>query len=270
MESAGRAGRSPCLVWGARIGLPLMPKAEIKKKKDGKGCLLLFGASGAIGSAICRTMLDEGWRVVAVARKPSPKINLNDAFWIYCDPLADDFDSAVITSQGPFDAVCWAQGSNLNDSAITVDIDQHEALYCANVLYIVKTLSMLARKKALRAPARLCVISSVWQTEARPNKYSYTITKAALQGLVLAAAADLAEEGHLINAVLPGALDTPMTRANLAPDQIDKLSRATPFNRLPQLSEVATLVSFLCSAQNTGITGQFIAADLGFRNVHVV
>ena len=83
------------------------------------------------------------------------------------------------------------------------------------------------------------------------------------------AAAVLASEGHLINAVLPGALDTPMTRQNLAPEQIEKLANATPFKRLPQLGDVAELVAFLCSAQNTGITGQFIAADLGFRNVRV-
>lgn len=240
------------------------------KTKDAKRTLLLFGATGAIGSAIARTMLDQGWQVIAVARKPAKDLNLNDATWIYCDPIADDFDMGKLTAQGPFDAVCWAQGMNLNDSAITVDIERHEAIYCANVLYIVKTLSLLAKARALRAPARLTVISSVWQTDARPGKYSYAITKAALQGLVLAAAADLAPEGHLINAVLPGPLDTPMTRANLTPEQIDSLARATPFNRLPKLQEVASLVSFLSSAQNTAITGQFIAVDLGFRNVHVV
>ena len=241
---------------------------ETIKARGGKGRLLLFGATGAIGSSIGQTMMGQGWDVAAVARKCPPNL-LPDAHWISCDPFANDFDEKNLTSYGPFDAVCWAQGANLNDSAVNVDIAQHEALYRANVLYIVKTLSVLAKAKALKAPARLCVISSMWQTIARPNKYSYCITKAAIQGLVLAAAAVLASEGHLINAVLPGALDTPMTRQNLAPEQIEKLANATPFKRLPQLGDVAELVAFLCSAQNTGITGQFIAADLGFRNVRV-
>ena len=61
-----------------------------------------------------------------------------------------------------------------------------------------------------------------------------------------------------------------MTRRNLSSDQIDRLSSATGFGRLPELADVASLVLYLCSTQNTGITGQFIAADLGFSHVRIV
>ena len=61
-----------------------------------------------------------------------------------------------------------------------------------------------------------------------------------------------------------------MTRRNLAPEQLDRLSRATGFNRLPSLTDVAGLTCFLCSPENTGVTGQFIAADLGFSHVRIV
>jgi 3-oxoacyl-[acyl-carrier protein] reductase len=116
----------------------------------------------------------------------------------------------------------------------------------------------------------MCIISSIWQNLARQSKLSYCISKSALQGLVLSASADLAAEGHLINAVLPGALDTPMTRRNLTAEQINSLTSATAFGRLPSLTDVASLVCFLCSPENTGITGQFIAADLGFSHVRIV
>jgi hypothetical protein len=96
------------------------------------------------------------------------------------------------------------------------------------------------------------------------------MTKAALQGLVLSASADLARDGILVNAILPGALDTPMTRTNVAAAQLDKLSAATFFNRLPALDDVSQLALFLCSPQNTGVTGQFIAADLGFSHVRLL
>jgi len=88
--------------------------------------------------------------------------------------------------------------------------------------------------------------------------------------LVLSASADLALDGHLINAVLPGALDTPMTRHNLDTAQLNTLTSATRFQRLPALGDVTSLVLFLCSTENTGITGQFIAADLGFSNVRLL
>jgi len=122
----------------------------------------------------------------------------------------------------------------------------------------------------LASGARLCVISSVWQTSARSNKLSYMVSKAALQGLVLSAATDLAERGILVNAVLPGAIDTPMTRQNLSAEQIGRIAGMTKFNRLAALGDVAALVAFLCSTANTSITGQFVAVDLGFQNARLV
>jgi 3-oxoacyl-[acyl-carrier protein] reductase len=143
-------------------------------------------------------------------------------------------------------------------------------MYKANCLYILATLRILLEIDALLSPARLCVISSIWQNISRQDKLSYSMTKAALQGLVLSASADLATHGHLINAVLPGALDTPMTITNLTRQQVEKISTATRFNRLSKIEDVVSLVLFLCSAENTGITGQFIAVDLGFSHVHLL
>jgi 3-oxoacyl-[acyl-carrier protein] reductase len=61
-----------------------------------------------------------------------------------------------------------------------------------------------------------------------------------------------------------------MTRRNLSAEQIERLSNGTGFAKLSQLGDVASLVCYLCSAENTGITGQFIAADLGYSRVRIV
>ena len=116
-------------------------------------------------------------------------------------------------------------------------------------------------------PAKFCVLSSIWQTIAKQNKLSYSVTKSALRGLVLSAANDMAREGHLINAILPGVIDTPMTRENLSHSQISEVKNATQFGRLTSLEDVSNTIYFYCSEQNTGITGNFITADLGFTNV---
>lgn len=229
--------------------------------------LLLFGATGAIGSAIGQRFAGQGFRVVGVARRTDAARNI-----IGWDPL-DDADTAgadTVAKEGPFDAVVWAQGANCNDSAYDVDRTAHLALYQANVLYIVQTLAWLLQQSLLSKPARLCVISSIWQNIARQNKYSYCITKAALQGLVLSATNDLGRDGHLINAVMPGVIDTPMTRRNLRPDQIDTIVGATQFGRLPAMEDVANAVLSLCSESNTGLTGQFVQVDLGFSHVRVI
>jgi NAD(P)-dependent dehydrogenase (short-subunit alcohol dehydrogenase family) len=231
--------------------------------------LLVFGASGAIGGAVASAALARGWRVTGVARTRSAALAPGVEAMAF-DPLDANFEVEQMRSAQPYDSVCWAQGANLNDSIYNVDMEAHLSLYKANVLYILVTLKGLLDGAMLTEKARLCVISSIWQNLARQSKLSYCVSKAALQGLILSTSADLGKQGHLINAVLPGALDTPMTRKNLSVQQIQSLSDATGFGRLPALQDVASLVCFLCSAENTGITGQFIAADLGFSHVRIL
>ena len=228
--------------------------------------LLLFGGSGAIGSAIADYFKEQGWRVVVVSR--SVQEAADHLCW---DPLnPDDNGREKLFTSGPYDAVCWAQGANLNDSIWAFDMGAHEQLYRANVLFVLESLKALLQNNALKKPAKLCIISSIWQNLARQNKLSYCVTKAALQGLVLSAANDLGKEGHLVNAVLPGVIDTPMTRKNLSEEQINKVIDSTQFGRLPSLSDVAASVFSLCSKQNTGLTGQFVTVDLGYSNVRVI
>jgi NAD(P)-dependent dehydrogenase (short-subunit alcohol dehydrogenase family) len=226
--------------------------------------LLIFGATGAIGTAIADAAIAKGWSVAGAAR------NAAGTPWTYVDPFRPDFSAEILRLGRPYTAVCWAQGANTNDTIYNVDLDRHMEIYQANVAYILITLKALLSAGLLAPSSRLCIVSSIWQNLARQSKLSYCVSKAALQGLVLSASADLAKDGHLINAVLPGALETPMTRRNLTPAQIDTLSNATAFHRLPALADVASLVLYLCSPGNTGITGQFIAADLGFSHVRMV
>jgi 3-oxoacyl-[acyl-carrier protein] reductase len=225
--------------------------------------LLLFGASGAIGGAIVTQAEARGWRVTRVARRMG-----ND--WLSVDPLGVEFGAEMLRSDAPYTAVCWAQGANRNDSVYDVEVEAHMEIYRANVVYILVTLKALLGAGLVAPATRMCVVSSIWQRLARQSKLSYCVSKAALEGLVLSAAADMAGDGHLINAVLPGALETPMTRRNLTAEQMERLAGATGFGRLAGLEDVASLVGYLCSRENTGITGQFVAVDLGFSHVRIV
>jgi NAD(P)-dependent dehydrogenase (short-subunit alcohol dehydrogenase family) len=229
--------------------------------------VLLFGSTGAIGGAVAGKFSAEGWQVISVTRSVSTKAN------VHCwNPLlAVDHDGAnAVCAAGPFDAICWAQGANGNDSVYQFDRAKHENLYQANVLYILESMHVLVSQQALAKPTRLCIVSSIWQQLARQEKLSYCVTKAALQGLVLSAANDLGRDGHLVNAVLPGVIDTAMTRKNLSPTQIDNVTTATQFRRLPTLQDVANAVFSLCNTSNTGITGQFVNVDLGYSHVRIV
>lgn len=233
--------------------------------------VLVFGASGAIGSAIAENFSSSGAAVTAVSRKGAPnRAPFESIEWVAWDPncLVDGYPAKLIGCH--FDSVVWAQGANCTDDIYTFNLEQHEALYAANVIYILQSLKLLLQHNALKAGARLCVISSIWQSIARQNKLSYCITKSALEGLVNSLAIDLGRDGYLINAVLPGALDTPMTRENLSAEQIARLEEMTPLGSLSTLSDVSGLVQYLCSPDNKGITGQFVAADKGFSYARII
>jgi NAD(P)-dependent dehydrogenase (short-subunit alcohol dehydrogenase family) len=234
---------------------------------DSNSRFLVFGGTGAVGSATVSAALHRGWTVVPTAR------HVGEASGVKCakiDPFEDGRFAETLAEHGPYHAVCWAQGANLNDNVFTFDQNRHLELYKANCLFVLVTLKALIERGLLTRPARLCVVSSIWQILARQDKLSYCVTKSALQGLVSSASTDLAAEGHLFNAVLPGALDTPMTKRLLRPEQINKLKSSTKFGSLPTLEHVTSVIMFLCSSENTGITGQFVAADLGMSRVHLL
>ena len=224
---------------------------------------LVFGASGAIGGAIADTLGGAGFTVHGTSRG-------GDGNTIALDPIGSPGGLAALDDLPPLDAVVWAQGANCNDGAATVQREDYEAVMAANVTYVVVTLEHLLSGERLAERARMVVVSSIWEQIARPGKFSYTISKAAIGGLVRAASADLAARGHLINAVAPSVTDTAMTRAMLSGEQIDGVAGATGFGRLTSLQDVAGLTAHLCSPANTGVTGQSIAVDLGFSHVRAI
>jgi len=233
--------------------------------------IAIFGANGVIGGAICRKFLSENFEVIAITRShPAQGEAVAGLKSIKWDPLTEPCPPTALLASNSLSAVVWAQGSNFNDDIYDFNLKSHETMYASNVIYIIQSLHALVANDKLAPTARLCIISSIWQTIARQNKLSYCVTKSALHGLVQSLSIDLGRRGCLVNAVLPGALDTPMTRQNLSTDQMSRLQAASPLGSLPDLEDVTGMVEFLCSEKNTGITGQFIAADRGFSNARFI
>ena len=116
----------------------------------------------------------------------------------------------------------------------------------------------------------MVVLSSVWQSLSRTNKFSYSVSKAAVEGLVNSFIADYSAQGYAMNAVLPGIVDSPMTRANLSENQIKKIENETPSQYLVSASNVAKVVSWLSSPDSAGVNGQFIRVDNGWSHIRAI
>jgi NAD(P)-dependent dehydrogenase (short-subunit alcohol dehydrogenase family) len=140
----------------------------------------------------------------------------------------------------------------------------------ANVTFIHSTFRELHRHRVLAASCRTVVLSSVWEKFGRDNKFAYMVSKAALAGLVKSLAIDFADQGVTCNAVLPGVVDSPMTRANLTATQLRRIRQSTPGGQLVTADEVAQIVVWLISPSSLGIQGESIVVDRGWSSARLM
>jgi len=112
----------------------------------------------------------------------------------------------------------------------------------------------------------MVLISSIWEKYVRENKLSYTISKAALGGVVRSLSCDLSDKNILVNNILPGVIDNEMSRKTLSKEQIDNVKNHLKFDRLINLDDLFKTIKFL-TLDNRAITGESITIDLGFTIV---
>jgi NAD(P)-dependent dehydrogenase (short-subunit alcohol dehydrogenase family) len=100
---------------------------------------------------------------------------------------------------------------------------------------------------------------------------SYTVSKAAVGGLVRSMAVDLGRaKGILVNGILPGIVQTPMAEKLLDPSQITNVANSTPVGRLVSPEDVGNSAYLLACESNTAISGQSIFVDNGFSVSRVI
>lgn len=95
------------------------------------------------------------------------------------------------------------------------------------------------------------------------NIDAYTASKGALVALTRALAASLGESGIRVNAIAPGAIDTPMLAPALVNSGLVARLEQTPLGRIGTPEDIAALALFLASDHSAFITGQIIACDGG-------
>jgi NAD(P)-dependent dehydrogenase (short-subunit alcohol dehydrogenase family) len=215
--------------------------------------LLILGSTGALGSAILEKYRDEKWDVTCAVRKV-----VND-----CDiqlPLASDS-----LGSKKFDAVVFAQGANVNGSAMQTGTNELNELFAANITVIAESISTLMGADAIKEGGRVVILSSIWEQFTRQEKFAYTVTKAAVGGMVRSLAVDLGRQKKiLVNGILPGIVNSPMVARTLSPEQIANVLSQTPIGELATPLDVANSVYMFGSELNTGISGQSIFVDRGF------
>ena len=215
--------------------------------------VLLTGGRGGIGSSIKDELVSKGCSVVA--------------------PNSDELDLSsqthVLTwieanSDLEFDGLVLCAGTNSPRDFDEVETTEYlrilETNLNSNRFLIKAVLPAMQRNKY----GRIIAISSSYSTITRSGRSSYSVSKAALEALIRSVSLENAQNNVLANSVVPGFIETPLTIKNNDQFQIEKILERIPMGHLGKPSDVAKLVWFLMSAQNTYITGQSIRIDGGF------
>jgi glucose 1-dehydrogenase len=240
-----------------------------------KPTALITGAAGGIGRATVRVFLDAGWGVVAVDRSTSPEIP-DGARFRQMDVSEPD---AVASLFADLEAEGLQLAALINNAAIQIckplvetQIDEWDSVLDANLRSIFLTAK--AAYPLLKAGQGAVVnISSVHALATSKDIASYAASKGGILALTRAMALEFSSDGIRVNAVLPGAVDTPMLRDGLArshagvgslEERLKALAQRTALGRVGQPDEIGRAILFLADpAQSSFITGQALVVDGG-------
>jgi len=225
--------------------------------------LVVFGASGTIGSALTNLVRERHIEVLSLSRTIEKR-----GFLIIDESKEWLRGIEEFQGSGENASFVFCQGLNLNDDIY--ELGEFPKVFSANVGFILESVSSLLTSGNLKSGSTIVIVSSVWQDYSRTRKLSYSVSKSALRGLINSLVADLSSSKIRINAVLPGVVDSKMTRENLSKAQIKNIEMQTPSGSLVTANQVAEAIVWLTSPNSSGVNGQFITIDNGWSNVRTI
>jgi 3-oxoacyl-[acyl-carrier protein] reductase len=231
---------------------------------------LVTGASGGIGQSIAKQLAQDGYHLylhyyrnkealVALSEQLSVHVHLVQAD-LSCSSGVDDLLSQL---HHPIDVLIHNSGNSfygLVTDMTDEQVQQMVQLHVTSPFLLTKRLlpSMIKKRSG-----QIVVISSIWGLTGASCEVLYSMVKGAQNTFVKALAKEVALSGIRVNAIAPGAIDTPML-AHLNEEELTDLAEQIPLGRIGTPEEVAKAVSFLISDDASYITGQILSVNGGW------
>jgi glucose 1-dehydrogenase len=241
---------------------------------------LVTGASGGMGRATAQAFAAAGARVVAadIAAEGGEqtvdaiKRDGGEAVFVRTDvSRAGDVEAAVAAAVDSFGGLDCAANVAAIETETTLLADCDEATFDRLVAVNLKSvfLCMKYQISAMleRGGGAIVNIASTNSFRPLPKQAVYTATKHGVVGLTKTAAIEYAGAGIRVNAVAPGAIDTPMLRGAMAARgsaEQDVLARLSLTGRFGRPDEIASAVLWLCSEDSAYTMGHVLAVDGGY------
>jgi NAD(P)-dependent dehydrogenase (short-subunit alcohol dehydrogenase family) len=241
------------------------------------GTVLITGAAGGIGRATVRLFAEEGWRVVGVDRAPFGKGFPRRGAFIQADISRGEEIESIFEQVRAFTP---ALSALINNAALQIakpiletTAEEWDAVMASNLRSVFLSVKLAHPLFKAAGGGAIVNVSSVHAVQTSANIAAYAASKGGLLALTRAMAIEFAPDQIRVNAVLPGAVDTPMLHAGLARDHVtggdlqtrlDNLARKTVNGRVGRPEEIAHAIYFLAdNSQSSFMTGQALIVDGG-------
>ncbi len=214
--------------------------------------VLITGASRGFGLEIRKVFEAKGFECICPSRAT---LDLSST---------ESIESFLFSFNDKIDVLVNNAGINIKAGLEDISASDVEAMYKTNLLGPLMLMQGLVPKMTDNTISHVVNIGSIWGVTSIEQRAMYSMTKFGIDGMTKAIAQEYGKHNVLLNTVAPGFMNTEMTRKNLSQTKMEELSRNIPLGRFAEPNEIAKLVYFLCSPDNTYITGQTIIADGGF------
>lgn len=250
--------------------------------------VVITGCAGGIGSAAARVFREAGWFVYGLDIAPlSPPANTPAAdAYTETHTGVDCYFQADVSDPADVDRMVQRIAEEhqrvyalVNNAAVQVRcplVETTQEQWTRTMRVNVGSVHLLVKKlhpMLCGHTAAVVNVSSVHAVVTSERSAAYAASKGAMTALTRAMAIELAPDNIRVNAVLPGAVDTPMLRDGLARTEqgrhdpeaaLKELGRRTVMHRIGQPHEIAQAIYFLADdGRSSYITGQMLIVDGG-------
>jgi len=239
--------------------------------------VLITGAAGGIGRATVSLFAERGWRVIGVDRQSFGEDFPGEGLFIQADisepAQLEGIYEKTRAYTGQLNAVIHNAARQIAKPLIETTAEEWDAVMASNLRSVFLGAKLAYPLLKAAGGGAIVNVSSVHAVATSANIAAYAASKGGLLALTRAMAIEFAPDNIRVNAILPGAVDTPMLRAGLNRghvggetiyDRLENLARKTVNGRIGKPEEIAHAIYFLADdTQSSFMTGQALIVDGG-------
>ncbi len=234
------------------------------------------GGMGGIGTAICRRLHKEGFKVIAgcgPTRDAQKWLDEQKAdgytFYASVGNVSDwqsttDAFTRAKAEHGPIDVLVNNAGITRDHMFLKMAREDWDAVIDTNLNSMFNVTKQVVPDMVERGWGRIIQISSVNGQKGQAGQTNYSAAKAGMHGFSMALAQEMASKGVTVNTISPGYIGTDMVKA-IRPDVLEKIVATIPVKRLGAPEEIGSMVAWLAGEDSGFTTGANFACNGGLH-----